>query len=79
MDNPNETIHPAPETESDDASGQAAKPIGVVASLEEILSEAGDDVRKLFGIALSIFAGPNAISQTEEEKGKALEAKILNP
>ncbi len=62
-----------------DGHHHSAHPADVVGGLQTILNEYDEDVQRLFGVALSIFAGPNAISQTDSEKAALLESKIRTP
>lgn len=62
-----------------DGHHHSERPADVVGGLQTILNEYDEDVQRLFGVALSIFAGPNAISQTESEKSALLESKIRTP
>ncbi len=62
----------------DPTSGASCTP-DVVGGLQTILDGYDEDVQRLFGVALSIFAGPNAISQTDSEKAALLESKIRTP
>lgn len=52
-----------------------ASPVG---DLEEILGEAGEDISVLFSAALGLYAGPFAITKTEDEKYADLERLIMN-
>lgn len=45
-------------------------------ALGQLLDDAGDDVKKLFGLALSMFAGPYAGTTTYADKKKALDQLI---
>ena len=64
---------------SSDGHHHSERPADVVGGLQTILDEYDEDVQRLFGVALSIFAGPNAISQTDSEKAALLESKIRTP
>jgi archaellum component FlaC len=48
-----------------------------ISELEEILHEAGKDIHDLFGVALTIFAGPAAASKDDKEKEAELEKMIF--
>jgi hypothetical protein len=48
-----------------------------ISELQEILNEAGEDIRDLFGIALTIFAGPASASKDDDEKEAELEKMIF--
>jgi len=48
-----------------------------ISELEEILEEAGEDIRDLFGAALTIFAGADASSKDAKQKETELERMIF--
>lgn len=47
-----------------------------ITELQQILSDAGDDIGKIFGPALSVFAGPFADTKTPKEKHADIERLI---
>lgn len=53
-----------------------SEPTAPIKELESILEAAGDDVKKLFGVALSSFAGPYAANQSYADKKAGLERVI---
>lgn len=50
--------------------------VSPIEDLRQILSDAGEDVVKIFGPAISTYAGPFAAGQTPAEKRGALERLI---
>jgi hypothetical protein len=48
-----------------------------IAELQQMLSDAGDDVAKIFGPALSTFAGPYADTKSPKDKLAELERLII--
>jgi hypothetical protein len=53
------------------------KPGSPVEELQQMLLEAGDDVAKIFGPALSTFAGPQANTKSSDEKYADMERLIM--
>jgi hypothetical protein len=47
-----------------------------MAELEQILTDAGPDIKKLFATALNTFAGPYAANHTFKDKKDGLERVI---
>jgi hypothetical protein len=50
--------------------------VSPIEDLRQILSGAGEDVAKIFGSAISIYAGPFAAGKLPEEKYSSLERLI---
>jgi hypothetical protein len=48
-----------------------------IQELQELIEKSGPDVSKLFGLALTIFAGQSAASKDEKQKRSELEKIIL--
>jgi hypothetical protein len=48
-----------------------------IADLQQILTDAGEDVAKIFGPALSTFAGPLANTKSSNEKYADMERLIM--
>jgi hypothetical protein len=77
-EDPYDSLQTNPPHTLDSTSDTSCAP-DVVGGLQAILDEADADIQRLFGVALSIFAGPNAISKTDAEKLALLESKIRTP
>ena len=60
-----------------DTSDTPQPSTSTIAELQQIIQDAGDDIAKIFGPALSTFAGPLANTKTSNEKVADLERLIL--
>jgi hypothetical protein len=54
-----------------------AEPVSPIAELQQMLLDAGEDVAKIFGPALSTFAGPLANTKSSNEKYADMERLIM--
>ena len=62
---------------NDNMETQEGEFVSPIDSLRQILSGAGEDIEKIFGPAVSTYAGPFSAGQTPKEKYSALERIIV--
>jgi hypothetical protein len=61
----------------DSPSPLSADTSSPIADLQQILTNAGEDIAKIFGPALSTFAGPLANTKSSNEKYADMERLIM--
>lgn len=61
----------------DASSNTSTSATSTIEELQQMLEDAGEDVSKIFGPALSTFAGPQANTKSSSEKYADMERLIM--